>query len=52
MTHFLLFSHVDFYTVHRNNDVDFLLLDVFHLEFILSRENKQHNFINIQASKV
>lgn len=39
-TYFLLFPQVDFHTVHRNHDVDFFLLDVFHLEFILQRDNK------------
>lgn len=52
MTHFFLLPQVDFHTVHRNHNVDFLLLDVFHLEFILQRENKQHGFINTQVINV
>lgn len=51
-THFFLFPQVDFHTVHGNHDVDFLLFDVFHLEFILQRENKQHGCINIQDINV
>lgn len=40
-THFLLFPQGDFHAIYRHHDVDFFLLDVFHLELILQREDRQ-----------
>lgn len=42
-THFFLFPQVDFHAVHRYHNVDFFLLDVFHLELILQREDRQRD---------
>lgn len=41
VTYFFLFPQVDFHAIDRHHDVDFFLLDVFHLELILQREDKQ-----------
>ena len=41
VTHFFLFPQGDSHAVHRHHNVDFFLLDVFHLELILPREDRQ-----------
>ena len=41
VTHFFLFPQGDFDAVYRHHDVDLFLLDVFHLELILQREDRQ-----------
>lgn len=40
ITHFLLLPQVDSDAVDRHHDVDFLLLDVFYLELVLQKKNK------------
>lgn len=36
-TYFFLLSKVDSYAIYGHHDVDFLLLDVFHLELVLRK---------------